>query len=155
FTRTSSGINFTTGETMPTKRELDVAIQGEGFFEIKKPDGTMAYTRSGEFRTRPDRTLVTAGDCEVMSEGGSSITLTPTGGPVTINADGTMFQGSTQLGKLSVQKFDHPEELIPAAGGLFTAPDSAGKQSVDKPELMQGYLEGSNVQPLREMVDLV
>src|ERR1700759_673382 len=90
FTRTSSGINYVSGETEPTGRDLDVAIQGDGFFELKQPDGTHAFTGDGEFHVRPDRTLRAAGNCEVLSEGGSPITLLPEGGNVTINQDGTV-----------------------------------------------------------------
>lgn len=155
FTRTVNGINFAAGEAQPTRRELDVAIQGEGFFSVQQPDGTTAYTRSGEFRVRPDRTLVTAGDCEVLTEGGAPVVMLQTGGAITINADGTVLQGSTALGKLALHKFARPEALIPVAGGMFTAGPGAGISTVDDPTLMQGYLEQSNVQPLREMVDLV
>ncbi len=156
FPKTSAGINFLSGETMPTRRELDIAIQGEGFFEIQLPDGEgMAYTRSGEFRLRPDRTLVTAAGLEVMSEAGSPIVLLPGGGPVTVNQDGTIFQGNLALGKLSIQKFANTAALIPTSGGMFKAGAGAGMEQVEEPDLMQGYLEQSNVQPLREMVDLV
>jgi flagellar basal-body rod protein FlgF len=155
FTHTTSGINFLSGETEPTRRELDVAIQGDGFFEVQKPDGTKAYTRCGEFRLRADRTLVTAGDCEVLTDGGSPVTLVPGAGPLTINRDGTLFQGTTAIGRLSLQRFTHTEALVPSAGGLFIATPGAGMSPVEEPDLMQGYLEQSNVQPLREMVDLV
>lgn len=155
FPRTSAGINFLTGETQPTRRELDVAIQGEGFFEIQNPDGSRAYTRSGEFNMTPDRTLVTAGGQEVLSDSGSPIVMLPSGGPVTINADGTVFQGETLLGRLSIQKFSNTAALIPSQGGTFIAAAGAGMTPVEEPQLMQGYLEQSNVQPLREMVDLV
>jgi flagellar basal-body rod protein FlgF len=155
FTTTSPGINYISGETEPTGRDLDVAIQGDGFFELRKPDGTHAYTRSGDFKVRPDRTLVSAGNCEVLSANGSPITLLAEGGNVTINHDGSLVQGTTALGNLAVQKFSNPAALVPAAGGLFTAGDGAGMSAVAKPQLMQGYLEQSNVQPLREMVDLV
>jgi flagellar basal body rod protein FlgG len=155
FPKTTAGINFISGETMPTRRELDVAIQGDGFFEVKMPDGSMAYTRSGEFRLRPDRTLVTSAGLEVMTEGGDPIVLLPGQGQITVNQDGTVVQGTTSLGKLSVQKFSNPAALLPTAGGMFAATPGAGKSSVDEPDLMQGYLEQSNVQPLREMVDLV
>src|SRR5450432_772805 len=47
FPKVNTGINFTSGETQPTRRDLDVAIQGDGFFEVQMPDGTKAYTRSG------------------------------------------------------------------------------------------------------------
>jgi flagellar basal body rod protein FlgG len=155
FPKVDTGINFTTGETEPTRRDLDVAIQGEGFFEVQMPDGAKAYTRSGEFSMRNDRTLVTTGGQEVMSESGSPITLLPGGGDVVINRDGTIFQGGSSLGKLSVQKFADPNKLTPVAGGYFLAGAGVQPEPVDKPELLQGYLEGSNVTPLREMVDMV
>jgi flagellar basal-body rod protein FlgF len=153
FTQARNGINFQNGETQPTRRELDVAIEGDGFFEVRRPDGTMAYTRSGEFRMRPDRTLVNAANLEVMADGGNPIVLLPGGGTLNINRDGTVSQGTTVLGKLSIQCFANPAALIPAAGDRFIA--GAGKAAVDEPEIIQGYLEQTNVQPLREMVDLV
>lgn len=156
FPKVNTGINFVTGETQPTRRDLDVAIQGDGFFEIQTDDrGGRAYTRSGEFRMRSDRTLVTSGDNEVLSEGGSPITLIAGGGPLTINRDGSLFQGETSLGKISVQRFANTAALIPLAGGLFIPAAGMQPEKVDAPELLQGYLEGSNVTPLREMVDLV
>jgi len=155
FPKSSNGVNFLSGETMPTHREFDVAIQGDGFFEVKMPNGAMAYTRSGEFRLRPDRTLVNGSGLEVMTDGGSPIVLLPGQGQLTINQDGTVIQGTTQLGKLSVQQFSNPAALLPGAGGLFIASEGAGMTAVEQPDLMQGYLEQSNVQPLREMVDLV
>ncbi len=155
FPKTNTGINFVHGEAQPTRREFDAAIQGDGFFEVQRPDGTKIYTRNGEFRMRPDRTLVTTSGDEVMSEGGAPITLLPGGGPVTFNQDGTIFQGATALGKLSIQKFADPAKLISVGSGSFTAPQGMAPERVDAPELLQGYLEGSNVTPLREMVDLV
>jgi flagellar basal body rod protein FlgG len=156
FPKTTTGINFQNGETQPTRRELDAAIQGEGFFEIQRPDGSKVYTRSGEFRMRADRTLVTSTGDEVMSDSGSPILLAANGGAVTINPDGSISQGATHLGKLAVKKFDDNSQLIPIAGGYFTAaPTAAAPTSVDNPQILQGYLEASNVTPLREMVDLV
>ncbi len=154
FPRVNTGINFTTGETQATRRELDVAIHGEGFFEVQMPDGTRAYTRNGEFGLRPDRTLVTTGGQEVLTSGGAPVTLLPGGGPLIVNQDGTLFQGETSLGKLSIQRFEDNAKLTPIAGGYFLAGELQ-PESVDEPELMQGYVEGSNITPLREMVDLV
>jgi flagellar basal-body rod protein FlgF len=155
FTRATNGISFTGGETEPTRRDLDVAIQGEGFFELKTPDGGRAFTRSGEFQMRADRAIVTAGNAELLTDGGAPVVMLPGSDKLTVNPDGTVFQGTTSLGRLSIQKFDRPETLIPSAGGLFTPTAESGKTPVDKPDLLQGYLEQSNVQPLREMVDMV
>ncbi len=155
FPKVNTGINFINGETQPTRRELDAAIQGDGFFEIQREDGTKVYTRSGEFRMRTDRTLVTSSGNEVLSDSGSPIVMLAGGGALTINRDGTIFQGDTSLGKLSIQRFANTAQLIPIAGGYFAAAPGAQPERVDEPELLQGYLEGSNVMPLREMVDLV
>lgn len=155
FPKVNTGINFINGETQPTRRELDAAIQGEGFFEIQREDGSKVYTRSGEFRMRPDRTIVTSSGHEVMSDAGAPMVLLPGGGPVTINRDGTIFQGDSSIGKLSVQKFADNAALIPLAGGYFVPASGAAPIAVEDPELLQGYIEGSNVTPLREMVDLV
>lgn len=155
FPKVNSGINFVSGETQPTRRELDVAIQGDGFFEMQRPDGTRAYSRNGEFGVRSDRTLVTAGGDEVMSSGGAPITFLPGGGTIAINLDGTVFQGETQIGKLSVQRFADNSRLIPSAGGYFIPSPGMEPEAISEPQLLQGYLEGSNVTPLREMVDLV
>ncbi|HND62233.1 MAG TPA: flagellar hook-basal body protein [Opitutaceae bacterium] len=155
FPKVNTGINFVTGETQPTRRELDVAIQGDGFFAVQQPDGTRVYTRNGEFHMRSDRVLVTSTGGEVLSDSGAPITLVAGGGEVTINQDGTIFQGTTSLGKLSVQKFANNAELAPVAGGAFVPAGGMAPVPVEKPELLQGYLEGSNVTPLREMVDLV
>ncbi len=155
FPKVNTGINFVTGETQPTRRELDCAIQGDGFFEVQRADGSHAFTRSGEFRIRSDRTLVTSSGAEVLSNGGAPITLLPNGDPLVINLDGTVFQGATSLGKLSVQKFADNSRLIPGPNGYYSTAPGQTPESVDKPELLQGYLEGSNVAPLREMVDLV
>jgi len=154
FPKINTGINFKTGETEPTRREYDVAIQGDGFFEVQMPDGAKAYTRSGEFNLRADRTLVTGGGQEVLSESGTPIVLLPNGAPITINRDGTIVQGDTALGKFAVRSFKDNSKLTSIAGGYFLA-GSQTPETVAQPELMQGYLEGSNVTPLREMVDMV
>ena len=155
FPTVNTGINFTAGETQPTHRDLDVAIQGSGFFEVKLPDGTMAYTRSGEFKLSPDRTLVNSAGLQVMTQSGSPITLLPDGGSLVINQDGSVVQGTTSLGKLAVQNFSDTSKLKSLAGGYYVADPSMPPQVMDKPDLMQGYLENSNVAPLREMVDMV
>jgi flagellar basal-body rod protein FlgF len=154
FPKATNGISFTTGETQPTGRDLDVAIQGDGFFEVQLADGSKGYTRSGEFNVRTDHTLVNSANQEVLNDGGSPIVLQPDG-KVTINADGSIVQGATTVGKIGVEKFSDPSTLVPISGGLFVDSGGVAPNPVAKPQLMQGYLESSNVAPLREMVNLV
>jgi flagellar basal body rod protein FlgG len=156
FPKASYTISFQPGETQPTRRELDVAIQGEGFLEVQMPDGTTGYTRAGELHIRPDRTLTTPDGNPILTDNGSPISLLPQGGDISITHEGAISQGGNQLGRLAVVKFADTSQLIPLAGGIFASP--AGKAPptpVDNPQVLQGYLESSNVTPLREMVALV
>jgi flagellar basal-body rod protein FlgF len=155
FPTTTNGISFASGETQPTGRDLDVAIQGDGFFEVQMPDGRHAYTRSGEFSTRADHALINSANEEVLSDGGSPIMLLPDGGKVTINADGSIVQGTATIARLSIQKFANNSDLRPVSGGQFVANDGVDPEPVAKPQLQQGFLESSNVSPLTEMVNLV
>ncbi len=154
FPQTRYAISFLPGENHPTRRDLDLALSGEGFFSVRTDDGT-AYTRSGQLQIRGDRTLVTSQGLELLSESGSPIQLQPQGGAPVINEDGTVRQGDAVLGKIAVVKAANPSRLIPLAGGLFRAGAGAGMVPVEAPLVQQGYQEASNVAPLREMVDLV
>jgi len=155
FPKTTGGVSFAGGDTQPTGRDLDVAIQGDGFFEVQMPDGSHAFTRNGEFSVRADHTIVNSSGGEVMSDSGSPITTSVNGGKITINQDGTILQGGTAIGRLGIQRFSDTSQLTPIAGGMFSDPGTAGAEPVEKPELMQGYVAASNVTPMREMVDMV
>jgi flagellar basal body rod protein FlgG len=155
FPVASSSINFLPGETKPTGRKLDVALQGEGFFEVQMPDGTRAYTRTGEFQLRADRSVVTGQGASVLLASGSPLQLNSGQGELLIKPDGSVSQGSTSLGKLSIQTFEKPGQLLPLAAGLFSAPPDMAPTPVASPAVLQGNLESSNLTSLHEMVDLV
>lgn len=155
YPQTRYSIAFQPGENHPTRRELDLAISGDGFFTVKMPDDTLAYTRSGEFTLRADRTLVNPQGLEVLDTDGNSIQLLPQGGPVVVTEDGSVRQGTAVLGRLGIATPGAPERLAALPGGLFLADETARMAPVEEPAVQQGYLESSNVKPLREMVDLV
>jgi flagellar basal body rod protein FlgG len=155
FPVASSSINFLPGETKPTGRKLDFALQGEGFFEVQMPDGTRAYTREGEFQLRADRTVVTGQGANVLLTGGTPLQLNAGKGDLVINADGTVLQGNKSLGKLSIQTFAKPGQLLSLSAGLFGAPSGMDPTPVAQPAVIQGSLESSNLTSLHEMVDLV
>jgi flagellar basal-body rod protein FlgF len=155
FPKAANAVNFLPGESQATGRDLDVAIQGEGFFEIQGADGQKEYTRDGEFQVRPDNTLTTTNGQEVLSSSGSPIQLLPSGGPPLISADGNITQGATVVAKLGVQKFADNSALIPGPSGTYLPSAGQAPTPIERPELLQGYLEGSNVSPMHEMVDLI
>ncbi len=155
FPRTRYSIAFEPGENSPTRRELDFALASEGFFSVRMPDDTVAHTRDGAFRLRADRVLVNSQGLEVLSDNGNPIQLLPQGGSPVVNEDGTVRQGGAILGRLAVSAPTEPRALVPLPGGLYLADERAGMEAVEQPLVQQGYLEGSNVAPLREMVGLV
>ena len=155
FPKVSYGISFQSGEAQPTGRDLDVALSGEGFFEVKTASGDRAYTRMGELHLRKDRTLVNVQNEEILNTGGQPIQMLPQGGKITIDEKGLITQGATQIGTLSVVKFPDTKVLRPLSAGDYTAPDGTVPVPVDKPSVLQGSIEASNVAPMREMVDLV
>lgn len=154
YPKASYGVNFKEGEMSPTRRDLDVSLQGEGFFVLRLSNGTQAYTRNGELTMRSDRTLMHSSGAEILGEGGAAIQALPTGGQLMINKDGSVLQGDVQIGKLQVVQFGDNHRLVPSSGGAFLAPGQ-DPMPVEKPEVLQGYLEGSNVSAMREMIDLV
>jgi flagellar basal body rod protein FlgG len=149
------GISFAAGENQPTRRDLDVALAGDGFFKVQMPDGQIGYTRAGQLQVRSDRVLVNSGGMEMLSDADAPIQLLPSGGAVTIDENGVLSQGDTPIGRLGVARFEQPEMLRPLSAGLFLAPEGVEAEDVDKPGVQQGYLEASNTKPLQEMVDLV
>jgi flagellar basal-body rod protein FlgF len=153
--KASYGINFQMGETHPTQRELDAAIQGDGFFQVRNSNGEIAYTRAGEFHITPERNLVTKDGSQVLTADGNPITLLQEGGRLAIGLDGVVSQGETQLGSLGIVRFLDSSKLVPVGGGMFKAPQGIPALPVEKPQVLQGHLEASNVTPLREMVALV
>ncbi len=155
FPEARTAIAFQAGENHPTRRELDLALSGPGFFHVQTPEGDIAYTRAGQFSINPDRLLVNSMGWELMSTDGDAIQLQPQAGAPVVDADGTVKQGGEILGKLAVSEPTQPAAMIPLVAGVFAAGPGAGMQEVEEPDVLQGYLESSNVKPLREMIDLV
>jgi flagellar basal body rod protein FlgG len=155
FPQATVGVSFQPGDTQPTRRDFDVAIEGEGFFQVQMPDGSRGYTRAGALHPNGDRALVTSDNNPILSDSGAPITLQSQGGDFTVSPDGLVSQGDAQLGKIGVVRFPANAKLVPAGGGVFVSSNGVEPVPVEKPQVLQGYLEGSNVTPLREMIALV
>lgn len=148
-------INFTQGALEHTGNDLDFAIQCEGLFQVQRSDGKQEYTRDGSFHKSPEGKLVTRQGYAVMGDGGP-IAFEDGGAPVSINTKGELFQGDKQIGALRVYKFSDPQKLMRAKDGLFVPSDpSVQPQPVENATIVNNSLEGSNVSPLTEMVNLI
>ena len=152
------------GELNETQNPLDVAIEGAGFFQIQRPDGTIAYTRAGQFHLNNQGTIVTtAGDPIIPA-----ITVPPNATAVTITQYGMVNatlpgqQNPSQLGQLQLASFPNPGGLASLGGNLLQATLSSGDAVLGNPggtegmgTLQQGYLENSNVDVVTEFVQMV
>ena len=155
----SVGVSYLPGQAEPTGKPTDLAIDGPGFFQVQGPNNQTLYTRDGQLHVNADRTLVTKEGYPILSDSGTPIVVQPDAGDFQVSADGTVSQtlpsGSTQIGKFAVVSFANNARLESAGNGLFYAPKDVPATPVEKPNVMSGYLEQSNVSPVSEMISLV
>jgi flagellar basal-body rod protein FlgF len=133
--------NFMPGTIASTGRDLDMAIEGSGFFEIETPGGTR-YTRAGNFKVQSDGLLTTMDDMPVAGEDGE-IRLPV--GPVMVTSDGTIRAGQAIAGKVKVVRFDNEDTLVRESGTRFHAPDGVDATDVEDARIFTRSLELSNV----------
>lgn len=155
FPRADYGVSFRNGENFPTQRPLDFAIEGNGFFELKRPDGSLTYTRSGAFHISADRKLISSEGYELLNKDGAPVQLVAGAGELTVVEDGLLVQGTTQLGRIGLKSFPNSSDLTPVAAGSFDAVPGARPVDEENFIVIQGHLEGSNVSSMQEMIALV
>ena len=148
--------SFTQGAIGPTGRDLDVAIEGDGFFNVEMTgESQPVLTRAGNFSLGVSGELMTAGGRRVLDSSGNPITIDPTAGKISILQDGTVMAGKTTVGQLSVVNVADQTKLQPIGEGLFRVAEGVTPAKVESPRLLQGTLEGSNVQVVDEMVRMI
>ena len=150
------------GSLVSTKNALDLAIQGEGFFQIAMPDGTLAYTRDGSFKLSATGQLVTANGALLQPP----VTIPANVASISIGQDGTVSvenaTGGTQnIGQIQTARFVNPAGLQAMGQNLLKETPASGAATVGAPgqtgagQLMQGALEASNVNVVEEMVNMI
>ena len=154
---------FTQGNLQQTGNNLDLAIKGQGFFQVQRADGSTAYTRDGAFQVDANGQLVT-NNGELVQPG---ITVPPNAQSLTIAADGTVsasVPGQAQpqvLGQLQLASFVNPAGLDPLGGNLFGETAASGAPNAGEPgadglgQLQQGFVETSNVNVVEELVAMI
>jgi flagellar basal-body rod protein FlgF len=153
---TQSVTNFQQGQIRPTNVPTDVAIEGDGFFEVQLPSGQSAYTRDGEFQLNAQGQLVSKQGYLVQTDGGPIQIDQKIAGPISISPDGTVSQGSNQLGKLKITTFNDPHMLTQIGNSYFAANNpKLVATPVANPSVRQGYLEAGNTSSIAEMANLI
>lgn len=154
---------FSQGGLTQTDNPMDVAINGKGFLQIQMPDGTSAYTRDGELMVDAQGQLVTANGLSLQP----AVTIPQDALSVTIGTDGTVSvtqPGSSiasQVGNVQLVDFINPAGLQPTGQNLFVESTASGSPQTGTPglnglgTLMQGFVEGSNVNVVEELVSMI
>lgn len=155
------GLDLSTGGMQTTGGELDVAINGEGYFAVQGADGKEAYTRAGDLHVTPEGLLQTGAGLQVLGQGGP-ITIQPAE-KLTIGSDGTISiiplgsgNATTQVevGRIKLVKLE-AGNLEKSTDGLLHAKDGKPVEASADVRLAQGVLEGSNVNAISAMVDMI
>lgn len=148
------GRDFSAGALSQTGRSLDFAIEGDGAF-FKVQDGTSeAYTRDGAFTLDPTGRLTTKQGQAVLGESGE-IVLDTTLGEISVGADGTITQDDQVVGRLAVVRFESLGALEKGGDGLYRNASNAVATEAPEAQIRQGMLEGSNVNPILEITNLI
>lgn len=137
------------GPIEQTGNPLDVAINGKGFFVVQTPAGER-YTRAGNFKLDGNNRVVTQDGLPVSGQGGEMI-LRP--GEISISSDGAISVNGQEAGKFRVVNLDGAQ-LAREAGNLFSV-SSGAPLEMDKPAVVNRALEGSNVNAVRELADMI
>jgi flagellar basal-body rod protein FlgF len=149
----SGGIDFSTGSIQQTGRALDVAIDGDAFLQVQTPQG-VRFTRSGNLSLNKDGQLVTQSGDLVVGERGP-ITI-PDKGEISIGDDGTISAGKATVDKLKLVRFTNPAAALQKGGEtLFMMTGTETPQANVNSRVLQGSLEGSNVNSVSEMVAMI
>lgn len=152
-----ASMDLSQGTLIGTERPLDVAISGEGFFVVETQQGE-ALTRDGRFTLNSEGLLTDMNGHPVMGEGGSiEINLEQADfSKILINESGEILLNGNVLDKLQIVKPQNPMDLMKIGTNLFRLKEpNQGLETIETPEIKQGFLEESNVNPLLEMVQMI
>ncbi|MBW4054561.1 MAG: flagellar basal-body rod protein FlgF [Proteobacteria bacterium] len=145
-------IDYANGPISQSSNPLDLALDGEGFFAVTTPEGT-AYTRQGNFRTSADGTLVTVDGFPVQGTGGTAINIQ--GSQVEIDTKGVVTVDGTPAGEIAVVDFNKPYSLTKKGNAMFVPANPQAPLQAGTAKIQQGYIEGSNVESISEMVEMI
>ncbi len=141
------------GGIVETSGDLDLAILGEGYFAIETPNGER-YTRDGRFVVAPTGQLSALDGSPVLDQGNAPIQIPEEATNITIANDGSVNVDDVEVGRIGVYTFANEDVLVRDGASRFRA-DGAVPQAAEFPQLKQGALEASNVDPIREITRMI
>ncbi|EFL89501.1 flagellar basal-body rod protein FlgF [Ahrensia sp. R2A130] len=153
--RGRSVLSPTAGTLVETGARLDVAIKGEGWFALQGAAGKI-MTRDGRFQMDAEGQLRSVNGDEVLDPGGAPLALNVAAGPPTIGSDGSIVQNGQQVGAIGLYAFDPGTDPVRiGTSGILAQGAPVALVDGDAPSVLQGYVEQANVDPVREMTNLI
>ncbi|MEN6466356.1 MAG: flagellar hook basal-body protein [Syntrophaceae bacterium] len=149
---TKNHINHAQGPVENTGNALDLSIEGEGFFAVQGAAGEV-YTRKGSFTLNAKNQIVTRAGELLLSQSGAPIAVN--GRDVEVSNNGEIRVDGAIAGKVKIVGFDSPQNLVRNGTCIYSDTGTAGQRQIKNAEIRSGHLELSNVQALREMIDMV
>ncbi|MFB6344867.1 MAG: flagellar basal-body rod protein FlgF [bacterium] len=148
--------DYTQGGFKNTGNPLDFALDGDGFFEVQLPDGTRAYTRSGDFKLNQNGEVVTSNGYNVMGEDGP-LQLPQNPGQLNVTGNGQVLNNNGQsYGQLRVVQFENPQKLRKRGDTMFLQGENNEViEATEDVKVKHKHLEGSNTNPIDEMTEMV
>ncbi len=155
--------SFSNGDLQLTSNPLDVSIEGDGFFQVRQPDGSTAFTRDGAFKLSADGRVVTSDGYVMLPE----LTIPENATAISIGRDGTVEaqlvgqDDSSPIGQIELARFVNPAGLVAIGRNLLIQSGASGSPLTGTPglsglgQINQGYLEVSNVSVVDEMVNMI
>ncbi|MEA3362571.1 MAG: flagellar hook basal-body protein [Thermodesulfobacteriota bacterium] len=147
---TEQEIDFSPGHIEFSGDPLDLAINGDGFFQIQRPDGGFGYARKGNFQLNGEGQLVDTNGLPVMGTAGGEIILPHT--DVDIGPDGSIWAGQEKVGQVGLFQFADTKVLQRAGGEMFQPVDDTQPELHPDPQIVQKNLEASNIDMMKTMV---
>jgi flagellar basal body rod protein FlgG len=148
--------NFQPGELRSTGVATDLAIEGPGFFQAQTSDGTLAYTRDGEFRMNTQGQLTTKQGSLVMGDAGPIQLDVNNSTPISVANSGEVAQGKEVKGRIKVLEFSNPGALAATGTGMFVNTDPAAQPTASTTAaIRQSFLESGNTSSMAEMGNLI
>lgn len=147
-------IDTSQGSIISTGRQLDIAINGKGFFMVETPMGPR-YTRAGNLAINPEGALVTKEGYPLVGPGGGNVELAEGDSGIVIRENGLVTtEAGEDRGQIGIFNFNNPQLLERVGKGMYKSPEDA-QVADDTAKIVQGVLEGSNVNPVSSMADLI
>jgi flagellar basal-body rod protein FlgF len=145
------GADLTQGALVETGNDLDIGISGDGWIGVQSAGG-QRFTRRGSMVLDAERRL-TIGGAPIRAEGGGDIVI-PEDSYIVVDPDGAVYANENLVARMEVVKFANPDALQPVGGGFFEG-NPAQAEPAEEAEVLQGYLENSNVNPVWGMTELI